>query len=83
MHTLVRPHIFGDKEAVTFVCASRCHLLILRTSEAHLRMAGWREDVLRLGFTSQLLREDLALDIGVGADITDGQGDTFAHDFSV
>ena len=46
-------------------------------------MSGWSEDILGLCFARQLLRENLALNVGVGPDVRDRQSDAFAHDLGV
>ena len=46
-------------------------------------MTWWRKHVLGLGLSGELLGEDLALDVGVRANVRDGESDALAHDLCV
>ena len=46
-------------------------------------MTRWREHILCLSLTSQLLRENLALNVRIGSNIADWQSNSLAHDLSI
>lgn len=46
-------------------------------------MVRWRENLLILSFTSQLRREDFALDVPIGPYIRDWKGDSLVHHLSI
>ena len=56
---------------------------MLGPCETHLWVTRRCKDVLRLGFARELLREDLTLNVGVGADVANRKCDALAHNLSV
>ena len=78
-------NIFSDEESFATICCSLLLLLgsVFGVRESHLVVTRRCEDILGLCFTSELLREDLTLDVGVWSNIGDRQGDALTHDFCI
>ena len=74
--------VLCDEELVVSARGGRHGVLVLATlglEETHLLVVGWGENVLLLGVSRELPREDLLLDVSVGADFRNLQGHTLVH----
>ena len=66
------PNVLSDEERCT-IGRILCRLLLgFWAGEAHLQVTRWREYVLGLRFSGQLLGEDLTFDVGVWTDVRNG-----------
>ena len=76
-------NVFCEEERSVIVLGLLRHMSVFRVRKAHLRVTRWSENVLRLSLFSELLRENLALDVGIGSDVRNWQGDSLAHDLGI